>query len=375
MKITNVRTLRMGAPSQDWNWLFVVIETDAGIHGVGEGSLQYKDAALATEIKEFGRWLVGQDPFQIEYLWNAMHRQVTWTGGPVTMSAISAIDLALHDIKGKALGVPVYELLGGKVRDSVRVYANGWFHGMTTTEGYVERAKSIVGQGYTALKHYPFGGAQAATPERINRGVARAAAVREAVGPDIEMAIDIRANLNIGSAIRAAQKLESLDIAWLEEPILFDNIDAMAELARAVRVPVATGEQLYTRWEFRALLEKNVARVLQPDICHAGGISELKKIATAAETYYITLAPHNSNGPISTVASLHLDTCIPNCLMQEIFVNFMPLYNQVLTRPIEIEDGHARLPEGPGWGTDIKEDVIRAHPPNAYPSVRSTVYY
>ena len=370
MKITNVRTLRMGAPANDWNWLFVRIETDAGIHGIGEGSLQYKDAALKSEIDEFGRWLVGQDPFQIEYLWNAMHRQVTWTGGPVTMSAISAIDLALHDIKGKALGVPVYELLGGKVRSQVPVYANGWFHGISSPQEYADRAKGVVDEGYRALKFYPFGGSQVATLERIDRGAALVETVREAVGSRVEIAIDVRAQLDMGGAIRAAQRLEPFDIAWLEEPVGFDNVGSLCEMARAVRVPIATGEQLYTRWEFRALLEENAVRIVQPDICHAGGISELKKIASAAETYYVTVAPHNSNGPISTMASLHLDASIPNCLMQEVFVAFLPLYNEMLTEPIVIEDGYARLPEGPGWGTDLKEERIEAYPPHRYAPVR-----
>lgn len=375
MKITDVRTLRMGAPANDWNWLFVKIETDAGIHGVGEGSLQYKDAALTTEIEEFGHWLVGKDPFEIERLWNAMHRQVTWTGGPVTMSAISAIDLALHDIKGKALDVPVYELLGGRVRPRVPVYANAWFHGATGPEEYAQRARDVVDQGYDALKFYPFGGAQVARPPRLDRGAALVEAVRDAVGPEVEIGIDVRAQLNVRGAIRAAQRLEPFDIAWMEEPVRFDNVGALCEVARAVRVPIATGEQLYTRWEFRALLEKNAARIVQPDICHAGGISELKKIATAAETYYVTIAPHNSNGPISTVASLQLDTSIANCLMQEIFVAFLPLYNEVLTEPIVIEDGYASLPEGPGWGTDLNEEVIEAHPPHAYAPVRDNAPY
>ena len=376
MKITHVRVLSMGAPVNDWNWTFVRLETDSGIQGIGEGSLQYKDAALQAELGEFGRWLVGQDPFQIEHIWSSLHRRVTWTGGPVTMSAISAVDLALHDIKAKALGIPVYELLGGMVRDRVRLYANAWFQGAVTPKEYAERARAVVDQGYTALKFYPFAGAQVATPARIDRGIALVRAVREAVGPAVEIAIDVRANLNMRSAIRAAKKLEPFDIAWIEEPVLFDNVESLVELARAVPVPVATGEQLYGRWEFRPLLERNAVRIIQPDICHAGGISELKKIAAAAETYYVTVAPHNSNGPISTVASLHLDASIPNCLMQEVFLSFLPLYNEVLTNPMVIEDGYARLPAGPGWGTDIDEDVVRAHPPNAYSPVREqSVYY
>jgi galactonate dehydratase len=174
--------------------------------------------------------------------------------------------------------------------------------------------------------------------------------------------------------MRVAQQLEPFNIAWLEEPVMFDNVDTLAELARKMNVPISAGEQLYNRWEFRPLLEKNAVHIIQPDICHAGGISELKKIATAAETYYVYVAPHNSNGPISTVASLHLDTCIPNCFMQEIFVSFVQRYNELLTNPLVIENGYARPPEGPGWGTDIDEDAIRRYPPVDYRPIESEPY-
>lgn len=299
MKITDLEVIRTQANAEPHNnWLFVRLHTDAGITGIGEGSLQYKDAALAAELENFGRFLRGKDPFDIEQIWTSLHRRVTWTGGAVTISAISAIDLALWDIKGKALGVPVYQLVGGKVRDRVQLYANGWWaldvpsaHGAQQAgkpdeaDWFAVRAAAAVARGYRALKFYPFGGGQSITPERIKRSIGIIRAVREAVGPDIELALDARARLNIGSARRIAHMLEEFNIAWLEEPILFDNADAMAEFARSVRVPIATGEQLYTRWEFRALLEKNVLAIIQPDICHAGGFSELRKIASMAETY------------------------------------------------------------------------------------------
>ena len=386
MNITDVEVLRMRAGTEpNNNWLFVRIHTDAGITGLGEGSLQYKDAALQAEIENFAVFLRGKDPFQIEHIWTSLHRRVTWTGGAVTISAISAIDLALWDIKAKALDTPVYELLGGKVRDSVPLYANGWFsrgrpavHGPQNGDDlerwYAESAKRVVAQGYRCLKLYPFGGRQVADLERIARGTRIVCAIREAVGPSIEIAIDVRSRLNVWSARRVAQHLEPYNIAWLEEPILFDNADTMAEFARSVRVPIATGEQLYTRWEFRALLEENAVGIIQPDICHAGGISELKKIATMAETYYVSVAPHNSNGPISTVASLHLDMNIPNCHMQELFLNSLDLYGEVLTNPIVIEDGHAVPPSGPGWGTDLDEQVLSQHPPAEFTPVESEPY-
>jgi galactonate dehydratase len=381
MKITDLQVLRMQAHTEPHNnWLFVRIHTDSGISGVGEGSLQYKDAALAAELESFGTYLRGKDPFQIQHIWTSLHRRVTWTGGAVTLSAISAIDLALWDIKGKALGVPVYELIGGRVRDRVPLYANGWFGGAPQrgddgeAAWYAERARAVVAQGYRCLKVYPFGGAQVITPQRIARGVGIVRAIREAVGPGVEIAVDVRGRLNAWSACRVAQQLEPLDIAWLEEPILFDSADAIAEFARSVRVPVATGEQLYTRWEFRALLERNAVGIIQPDICHAGGLSEMHRIAAMAETYYVALAPHNSNGPISTMASLHLDMSIPNCHMQELFLNSLDLYQEVLTDPLVIADGYGAPPDGPGWGTDLDDVALRKHPPSPFTPVESEPY-
>lgn len=373
LKITDLHVMRMGSEGTN-NWMFVKIETDAGICGWGEASLQYKDDALLGEFVAFKRFLLGKNPFEIERIWTSLYRRVTWSGGPVTTSAISAIDLALWDIKGKALGVPVYELLGGKSHDKIRLYANGWPRKANTPEGIAEGVKRVVDQGYEALKFYPFGGAQVATIERIQHGVALVEAAREAAGSQIEIGIDIRARLNIWSARRVAQALEPYNIAWMEEPILWDNPAALAQFAHEVNVPIATGEQLYTRWGFRALLELNAVGIIQPDICHAGGITELKKIAAMAETHYVLVAPHNSNGPISTIASLHLNLCIHNSLMQEIFVSSIGLYNKVLTRPIEVLDGHCVPPEGPGWGVELREDVIEQHPPKLFTPIESEPY-
>ena len=387
MKITDIEVIRMQANAEPSNnWLFVRVHTDAGITGIGEGSLQYKDAALTADIEAFALYLRGQDPFQIEHIWTSLFRRTTWSGGAVTMSAISAIDLALWDIKGKALGVPVYELVGGKVRDRVPLYANGWFVGPRPSahgpqdgaagepEWYASSAKAVVARGFRCLKIYPFNGEQVITPERIVRGIGLVQAVREAVGPDIEIAIDVRARLNPWSISRVLPRLEPLDIAWLEEPILYDNANAMAEFARSTRIPVATGEQLYTRWEFRSLLEQNAVKIIQPDICHAGGFSELKKIAALADTYYVTLAPHNSNGPISTIASLHLDMSIPNVHRQELFLNSLPYYQEVLTNPLIIENGYGIPPAGPGWGTELDDAVLAKYPPADYTPIASEPY-
>ncbi|HAG55478.1 MAG TPA: mandelate racemase, partial [Dehalococcoidia bacterium] len=350
---------------------------------------QYKDAALEAEILDFGKFLEGKDPLRIDWIWSSLYRRVTWAGGPVSMSAISAIDLALWDLKAKALEIPVWQLAGGMHREKVRVYANGWFEGLTepvpgvpaetvarqaSPKLHAEAALRLKDEGWTALKFYPWGGPQVITPEHIRSGIELVRAVRDAVGPEMEIGLDIRARLDPMSAGRVARELEPFNIAWLEEPILYDNVEAMAEFARSVQVPVSTGEQLYNRWEFRPLLATNTVHMIQPDICHCGGFSEIRKIAAIAETHYASVAPHNSNGPISTLASLHLDMSIPNCFMQEIFVSFIDRYQEVLTYPIEIADGYARVPDGPGWGAEIDLEVLAKHPPTEFTQVDSEPY-
>ena len=384
MKITNVQTFRTSTPvhkTAGTNWLFVRIDTDEGISGWGEGSLQYKDFALEAEINDFGRYLMGKDPRHIEHHWTSMYRRVTWAGGAVTMSAIAAIDLALWDIRAKALGVPVYELAGGPTRNSIRTYANGWFEdtndpvtGKRSPELHAEAVSKLKAEGWTALKFYPFGGPQVVTQQRMSEGVELVRAVRDAVGPEIEIAIDVRARLDPWSAGRVAQRLEEFDIAWLEEPILYDNAKAFGAFARSVNVPVSTGEQLYSRWEFEPLLEENAVRILQPDICHCGGFSEIRKIAHAAETHFVSVAPHNSNGPISTLASIHFDMSVPNAFMQEIFVSFFDRYNQILTNPLVIENGETKPPAGPGWGSDIDVETLKEFPPGDFLQVESEPY-
>ena len=386
MKIKDLEVIRTSSPlhkTAGTNWLFVKILTDTDIVGWGEGSLQYKDSALEAEISDMKKFLIDKNPLNIEDIWTSLFRKVTWSGGAVTMSAISAIDLALWDIKGKAYGVPVYDLVGGKTRDKVKVYANGWFENISLSSPsarkespklYAESASKLVDNGWKALKFYPFGGPQVTTPEQIDHGIELVQAVREAVGNDMDIGIDIRARLDVWSAGRVAKRLEPFDIAWMEEPILYDNVEAMAEFARSVNVPIATGEQLYNRWEFRPLLATNSIRLVQPDICHCGGFSEIRKIANMAETHYVAVAPHNSNGPISTLASLHLDMSIPNAFLQEIFVSFIDRYKEVLTNPINIEDGLATVPDGPGWGADLDTEALAKYPAIDFTQIESEPY-
>ncbi|MBR91624.1 MAG: galactonate dehydratase [Dehalococcoidia bacterium] len=377
MKITDIKILKMSAQphqSDTNNWLFVKIYTDSGIYGVGEGSLQYKDAALESEILDFGKFLIDKDPFEIEFIWNSLYRRVTWTGGAVTMSAISAIDLALWDIKAKSLDVPVYQLLGGKVRNRVPVYANGWFSGSITPEDHSKAAENIINQGYKCLKFYPFQSKFNIENKDIIQGINLIDSVRETVGNDIEIAVDIRARIDYGSSLKVLNKLLPYDIAWVEEPLPFENTESLGKLSQSTSIPLSAGEQLYNRWEFQKLFDSRSVSIIQPDICHAGGISELKKISSAAETYYMSVAPHNSNGPISTIASLHLDMSITNCFKQEIFVSFLDKYRKVLTNDINIQDGYASISEEPGWGTDINEESLKEFPPSDYIPIESEPY-
>ena len=374
MKITDLRVFR--TEGGHFNWTFVKVYTDGGLTGVGEASLERFDEVVVRALESFKDFLVGKDPFQIEYIWNAIYKSTFWHGQLIILTALSAVEQALWDIKGKALGVPVYELLGGKLRDKVRAYANAWAFQKVVTEmtsedtpeSIARNARKMVDEGFTAMKWDPFrSGGQVIPKSEEEFAIACVKAVREAVGPSVDILIECHGRFNMLSAIRMAQKLEPFDPYFYEEPIPPDNIDAMAEVQRAINLPIATGERLFTRWDFRALLEKQAARIIQPDISHAGGILELKKIAAMAETYYVAVQPHNSNGPVATMASLQLDACIPNVVFQEFFYPYLEQYNEILTEPIEYQDGYLKIPTGPGLGADIREDVILKNPPKPEP--------
>ena len=380
MKITDLRVFwTEGVHS---NWIFVKLYTDSGLTGVGEASLERFDDVVVRALESFKDFLVGKDPFQSEYIWNAIYKSTFWHGGIIILTALSAVEQALMDIKGKALGVPVYELLGGKLRDRVRAYANAWAFQEIVTELKVEdtpesmakNALKMVDKGFTAMKWDPFrSGGQVIPKSEEEFAVACVKAVREAVGPSVDLLIECHGRFNMHSAIRMAQKLEPFDPFFYEEPIPPDNIDAMAEVQRAIRLPIATGERLFTRWDFRMLLEKQAARIIQPDVCHAGGIMELKKIAAMAETYYVAVQPHNSVGPVCNLANLHIDASIPNFIFQEFFYPYLELYNEMLTEPIKCENGYLEIPTGPGLGADINEKFLRKRPPAPQPQLATWI--
>jgi galactonate dehydratase len=347
VKITKLESLFV-----EPRWHFLKMHTDEGIVGLGEPIVEGRARTVATAVQELGEYLIGQDPRRIEHHWQVMYRGTFYRGGPVLVSAISGLEQAMWDILGKWLGVPVYQLLGGACRERIRVYAHC---GGETPEEAAAAARSAVAQGFTALKT----GIDAPvrivdTQEYVERQAARLEAMRAAIPPTVDLAVDLHGRVSPAMAIRLAKRFEEFGLLFLEEPVLPENVDALVTVARATSIPIATGERLFTRWGFREVLEKQAAAVLQPDLCHAGGIGEVRKIAAMAETYYAAIAPHNPLGPISLAAGLQLDACIPNFLCQE----QVSLGEGYLKEPFVVRDGYIDLPTGPGLGIELDEEAL-----------------
>src|SRR5213594_1671639 len=343
LKITKVETF-MVKP----RWLFLKIHTNAGITGLGEPIVEGRAKTVATAIEELTSYLVGKDPRPVAHHWQAMYRHAFYRGGPVLTSALSGVDQALWDIKGKALGVPVYELLGGPTRARVRVYAHA---------GTVERIRQRKAEGFTAFKTGPFKERPARLVESkafIDKAANRFAELREAVGDECDQAIDLHGALRQQTARLLIKALEPHQPMFIEEPVNCQEVEVMADIARGTHLPIATGERIFTKWGFREILEKKAATVLQPDLCHAGGITECRLIAGMAEAYYATIAPHNPLGPVSLAAGLHLAASIPNFLCQE----QASLGVGYLKEPFQVEKGHVNIPEGPGLGIELDDNQI-----------------
>ncbi|HVC34951.1 MAG TPA: galactonate dehydratase [Chloroflexota bacterium] len=357
MRISKVETLPATIGRRIY--VYVKIHTDEGVIGIGEAACSGKEKALIGAIQELDRYLIGANPFEIEKLWSVIYRHAFWRGGPVLCGALSGVEHALWDIKGKALGVPVYELFGGQYRHKVRVYT--WIGG-DSPERCAEQAIRLKEKGWRSLKFCPFDGCgpgfDVAHGKRVE---AKVKAVREAVGDDFGIAIDGHGRLNPVNAMEMAKRIEPYGVLFFEEPVLPEYPEAMAEIRRAARIPVATGERLFSRYPFRDLLTRQAVDVVQPDICTVGGIMETHKIAAMAEAFFVSIAPHNPLSPLSTVVCLHLDTVAPNFLIQE--TSGGPDRDQILTTPVEVvEDGYMQVPRGPGWGVELNEDFLRSHP-------------
>lgn len=348
------------------NWLIVRILTDEGIEGIGEASMLSQDPIVASLLEEWAEnYLVGKNPMNGELHWTRLHQDNLGRGGRLFSTALSGIDIALWDLRGKILDVPVYELLGGPYSQRLRVYANGWYTTPGTPEQNAEEAKKVVAMGYTAMKFDPFGkiAYTTITPEEAQLSEDRVAAVREAVGPNVDILVEVHARFNVYTAVHLANRIEKYNPFWFEEPVSQENVSEMKQVRSRINIPVATGERLYLKFPFFELVRNEAVDILQPDICNAGGITELKKIAGMAEAQHIMMAPHNTNSAVGTVASMHLDAAMPNFLIQEYHAEFYePHYFEVIEGLPRQKEGYVDLPSGPGLGIRLNEELMNSHP-------------
>ncbi len=366
MKITDLRTFTVGIPGADGapknNWVFVKVYTDEGVTGLGEGHVASKERATEAAILELGRTLLGQDPARIEGLWQSIYRRPRWRGGPILSSALSAVEIALWDIKGKVLGVPVYQLLGGACRDRIRLYTH--IGGEAPAE-LAEHAAEMVEAGFNGLKLTPAwvdGRGVVAMPPRISFEVERVGAVRDAVGDRVDIMVDAHGRLNLAQAADMGRRLEELDILFFEEPTPPEDVEALEWLGRQTRVPLATGERLFGKWAFADIVNRHLVNYIQPDIVHAGGLLEMKKIAAMAESRFVEVAPHNPQSLVSTMASLHLDACSPACTIQEYVYPGAELQAELFEGGPVVENGYAELPDRPGLGIELNEEAAARYP-------------
>ncbi len=345
-------------------WLFLRIDTDAGIAGWGEPVIEGRAATVRAAVDELMEQLIGKNPLNIEDHWNALYRGGFYRGGPILMSAISGIDQALWDIKGKHHNAPIHQLLGGKARDAIRVYS--WIGGDRPVD-VAKAAKDMAAQGFTALKMNATEELQYVdSHEHIDRAVARVAAVREAVGASVGIGIDFHGRVHKPMAKVLARELEPCHPMFIEEPVLPENNEALREIARHTNIPIATGERMFSRWQFKGLLTDGYVDIIQPDVSHAGGITECKKIISMAEAFDVAAAPHCPLGPIALAACLQVDATCHNAFIQEQSIGIH--YNQgselldyVNNKSVcHFEKGYVAIPEGPGLGITINEEHVRA---------------
>jgi galactonate dehydratase len=366
MKITEVKTFVVDAFRA--NYVFVKVYTDDGITGVGEATVEGSELTVAACVQEFARYLNGKDPFQIEHHIETMNRDWYWRTGVIHRSALSSLEAAMLDIKGKALGVPVYDLLGGRHRDRVPCYANAWFTGARSPDEFAVKAEAAVAMGFKALKWDPFGSAylRMTRAERV-RAIAVVAAVRDAVGPEIELLIEGHGRLNVPTAIGVGQELAEFRPYWFEEPIPPESIAALAEVRAGCGIAIASGERYYEPERFRELIDANAVDFVQPDICHVGGMMETKKIAGLAHMRYLPIAPHNPMGPVGNAMTLHLAAAIPNFEMLETMATDVPRRMEVANEDLVLIDGEMLVSDAPGLGIDIDEEACAKYPHRPYP--------
>ena len=361
MKVIDVKTFIVDCYRT--NWVFVKVYTDEGIDGVGEGTLEYKEKALVGAIKHINDYLIGKDPFQIEKHFHNIYRDAYWRGGAVLMSALSAIEMALWDILGKSLNVPVYQLLGGKVNEQCRLYVNGWFAGAKTPEEFGEKAKQAVKRGVTAMKWDPFGRnyLQISNAE-LDRALQCIQAVREAVGNEVDLLIEAHGRFDVPTSIKIAKEIAPFKPMFLEEPVPPNNLEALKAVREKTPEAISAGERLYTRFDYNALFQMRACDYIQPDVSHAGGIMELKKIAAIAEAHYIPFAPHNPSGPVANAATMQLAACCPNFCILEIMYSDVIYRKEITDEKLIYEKGYLKIGDRPGLGIELNEEACSKYP-------------
>jgi galactonate dehydratase len=368
VKISSITPWLVKADGSFWGeYFFVEVQTDEGVTGWGEITTTTKIAnrAIAGIITQLNDILVGDDPSQIERIWNKVFRAFTYMGSRgATTHVVSGIDIALWDIRGKVLGLPIYDLLGGSVREDISLYTHPDQNNFGTREGVAEEITKIIDSGHTALKFDPFPFTGGYLSGKIDLKVEREAAeltafIREIVGPDIELLVDAAGMFNVPTAIRLCNSLEdAAQIDWFEEPVPVESYHALRQVRDKVNVPISVGERQHTRWDFVPILENKLADFVMPDVTWTGGITELKKISTMAEAYYIPVSPHDASGPINVVAGAHVMMTVPNFYRLETSNADLSTYNQFIESPLDNSDGRLRMTDKPGLGIEINRDYF-----------------
>lgn len=375
MRITDVKVWLVEGVK--YNWTLLKVYTDEGYTGVGESTNWPGSPVVEAAARHVGERVIGMDPLRGKFLWTKLYRDLNWIGPyGASLCAISGLDMALLDLKAKVLGVPCYELLGGAFRTEIPLYANYWFTGGShSAEDYARQARMVKERGFGGMKFDPFAHVNYFYGEDLNTDLSLTKkqqdlafdvtrAVREAVGPEMDLMIETHAMLNGHTAVQMANRLAPLGITWYEEPAGPENVKTLKALRRRLpgNVPITVGERHYTRFGFRALLENQICDVIMPDITRCGGPTEMERIASMAEAYNVLVAPHNPNGPLSTLASAHVCAAIPNFFRLEYMVNDVPWRDEVITRPITEENGRLLLSREPGLGVDLVEEELEKHP-------------
>ncbi len=368
MKIADVETYLVGNPWK--NWLFVRLLTDEGTYGIGEGSLGHFSRTVEAAIHEMKSFVIGLEVFQTELLVQRLSRYIYADGGQIKMCAISALEIACWDAIGKALKQPIYNLVGGRCHDRIRAYSNGWYRCEREPQAFADSARRAVKLGYTALKFDPFGTALTLASSREEQlAIDIVGAVRDAVGNDVDLAIEAHSRFSVSTAIRIGNKLEPFHPAWFEEPVPHQSAEALGEVARRVNIPIAAGESLSSKQQVAELLRHGID-IINFEPLHMGGILGSRKVADMVDAHYGIIIPHAAQGPICTLACIHIDVASPNSWLQETFEDFNePWERNLLTYFPKLTAGHFEIPTEPGLGADLNLDEVKRHPYHESPDI------